>query len=158
MMDGRSGKGGGEELVITRVLDAPPDLVFALWSEPGHMAQWSCPRGFTTTLSEGDVRPGGRWRMCMRSPEGRDHCLQGTYWEIIAPERILFTHAWEDEEGKPGHETQVIVRFLAEDGKTRQVFRQAGFESAADRASHEAGWNECFDKEEAYLSGLVRSG
>src|SRR5687768_11224970 len=159
MSDGDSGMhGSGEELAITRIFDAPADLVFRLWSDPGHMARWSCPKDFTVTCNEGDVRPGGHWRMCMRSPEGRDYCLQGTYWEIIAPERMLFTHAWEDPEGKPRHETQVTVCFSEEDGKTRQIFRQAGFESEAERVSHEAGWNECFDKEDAYLSQLARSG
>ncbi len=161
MTDGHSSmpgiQRGEEELVITRIFDAPPDMVFRLWSEPEHMARWSCPQGFTTTLNEGDIRPGGHWRMCMRSPDGRDHCLQGIYWEIVPPERILFTHAWEDETGKPGHETQVCVRFTEENGKTRQVFRQTGFETPAMRDSHEAGWNECFDKEEAYLSQPGRS-
>ena len=159
MINGNSGmQGKGERLDITRIFNAPPDLVFRLWSEPEHMARWSCPKDFTTTLNEGDVRPGGNWRMCMRSPAGQDYCLQGTYWEIMAPERILFTHAWEDAEGKPLHETQVTVCFTEVDGKTRQTFRQAGFESAASRDSHEAGWNECFDKEDAYLSQLTRSG
>ena len=63
----------------------------------------------------------------------------------------------KDAEGKPLHETQVTVCFTEVDGKTRQTFRQAGFESAASRDSHEAGWNECFDKEDAYLSQLTRS-
>ena len=56
-------QGRGEQLDITRIFDAPPDIVFRLWSEPEHMARWSCPKDFTTTFHEGDVRPGGRWRM-----------------------------------------------------------------------------------------------
>ncbi len=66
---------------------------------------------------------------------GQVYCLQGTCWKIVASERILFTHAWEDAEGKPHHGTQVTVCFTEVDGKTRQTFRQAGFESAASRDS-----------------------
>lgn len=65
------------QLVITRILDAPGSLVFKAWTEPEHLVYWSCPHGFTLTHCEGDLRPGGAWRSCMRSPEGRDLWLGG---------------------------------------------------------------------------------
>ena len=143
-------------LSITRIFDAPPSLVFKMWTQPEHLKQWSCPAGFKIIFSEGEVRPGGIWRICMRSPEGRDSCVQGVYRAIAEPKRIVFTHAWEDYEGRSGHETLVTVRFAALGVKTEQTFHQAVFESIEDRDSHEEGWNECFDKLATYLAGSAR--
>ncbi|HEX9770126.1 MAG TPA: SRPBCC domain-containing protein, partial [Kiloniellales bacterium] len=93
------------ELVITRILDAPRALVFKTWTDPVHAARWWGPKGFTVHSCEMDVRLGGAWRICMRSPEGTEHCKRGVYREIVAPERLVLTYAWEDADGKPGHET-----------------------------------------------------
>src|SRR2546430_12434048 len=65
------------ELTIRRTFDAPRALVFRVWTEPQHLAQWSCPRGFTMTENSGDLRVGGAFSACMRSPEGSDHRLRG---------------------------------------------------------------------------------
>ena len=142
------------ELVITRVVNAPPSLVFKAWTEREHLLHWSAPHGFTVTHCEGDVRPGGAWRSCMRSPEGVDLWLSGVYREIVAPERLVFTHAWEDDEGKRGHETLVTVTFIDHGGKTKLTFRQAFFESVESRDGHMGGWNECFDRLGDYLREL----
>jgi uncharacterized protein YndB with AHSA1/START domain len=139
------------ELVITRIFDAPKSLVFKAWTEREHLVHWSAPHGFTITHCEGDLRPGGAWRCCMRSPDGTDHWLGGVYREIAPPERLVFTHAWEDEDGRPGHETLVTATFAEQDGKTRFTFHQAVFESVAARDSHREGWTECLDRLEEYL-------
>ena len=141
-------------LVITRVLDAPRSLVFKVWTKPEHMMRWLGPRDFTTTSCKMDFRPGGTYRACIRSPEGQDYWMRGVYREIVEPERIVFTFAWEDEKGEPGHETLVTVTFAEQDGKTKLTFHQAVFESIADRDSHREGWSECFDRLEAYLAEL----
>src|SRR5262249_33672413 len=120
------------ELVITRVFDAPRRLVFKAWTEPGRLAQWWGPRGFTTPLCEMDVRPGGAFGFGMRSPQGTDHRLRGVFREIVEPERLVCTWAWEDE-GKPGHETLLTVTFAERDGKTTLTLRQTVFESVASR-------------------------
>src|SRR5256886_8145495 len=70
------------ELIIRRTFDAPRALVFRVWTEPQHLAQWSCPRGFTMTENSGELRVGGAFAACMRSPEGSDHRLRGVYREI----------------------------------------------------------------------------
>jgi uncharacterized protein YndB with AHSA1/START domain len=139
------------ELIITRIFDAPRSLVFEAWAKREHLVHWSAPRGFTITYCEGDLRPGGAWRCCMRSREGSDHWLGGVYREIVEPHRLVFTHAWEDENGKPGRETLVTLTFGEHDGKTKLTFHQAVFESAAERDSHREGWGECLDKLEEYL-------
>lgn len=134
------------ELVITRVFDAPARLVFRAWTEPEHLVHWSAPRGFTITHCEGDLRPGGAWRSCMRSPAGEDLWLGGVYREIVEGERLVFTHAWDGKDGRPGHETVVTVAFTEAGGKTTMIFRQAGFESVEARDGHRGGWTECFDR------------
>jgi len=144
------------DLVITRVFDAPPSLVYAAWTEPQHLARWSGPAGFTTPHATQDVRPGGRYRACLRSPQGEDHWLQGEYKELVPPSRLVMTHAWEDGQGRPGPATLVTVLFEdAGAGRTRMVFRQSGFTSVASRDGHEGGWSTSFGKLEAHL-GAVR--
>src|ERR1700687_5943436 len=99
------------ELVITRIFDAPRELVFKAWSEPDRAIRWWGPHGFTTAHCEMDVRPGGAYRVCVRSPEGTEHWQRGICREVVEPERLVFTFAWEDAQGMPGHETVVSVTF-----------------------------------------------
>src|SRR5712691_5788344 len=109
--DSAAAEGRERELTITRVFDAPRDLVFAAWTQPERAARWWGPQGFTTISCDMDVRPGGVWRRCMRSPDGTEHRKCGVYREIVEPERLVFTYADEDSEGNPGHETLVTVTF-----------------------------------------------
>ena len=87
----------------------------------------------------------------MRSADGVDHWLRGVYREIVEPERLVFTFAWEDTSGKPGHETLVTVTFAEHDGKTKLTLHQADFASITARAEHQDGWTESLDRLEEYL-------
>ena len=141
-----------DDLVITRVFNAPPALVFAAWTEPEHLAQWSGPEGFSSLQYEMDLRPGGRYRACLRSPEGDDNWVGGVYQEIQPPARLVMTHAWESVGGRPGPETLITVTFAEEGlGRTRMHFRQTGFASKVSRDGHEGGWSSSFDKLAAHL-------
>jgi len=144
----------GRELVITRVFDAPRELVWKAWTEPERLKQWSAPKGFTIPVAEGEMRPGGAWKSCMRKPDGTELWLAGVYQEIDEPRRLVFTHAWLDGNGKPGPETLVTVTLTERAGKTEMSFRQSGFDSAESRDGHAGGWNECFDR----LEGLLAKG
>jgi uncharacterized protein YndB with AHSA1/START domain len=149
----RAGTAASErELVVTRVFDAPRRLVFRAWTDPVHAARWWGPAGFTLLSCEMDVRPGGAWRRCMRSPEGSLHWKRGVYREIAEPERLVFTYADEDADGRVGHETLVTVSFAEEDGKTRLTLRQAVFDSAEACAAHEGGWTSCLERSARYLA------
>jgi uncharacterized protein YndB with AHSA1/START domain len=140
------------ELVITRIFDAPRHLVFKAWTEPEHFRRWWGPKGFTNPVCEMDVRPGGAYRFCTRSPEGRDYWVHGVYREIVEPERLVFTYAVQDVAGKPGHQMLVTVSFSDHDGKTRLTMHQALFETVADRDDHVRGWNEVLDHLVEYLA------
>jgi uncharacterized protein YndB with AHSA1/START domain len=139
------------ELVIARTFDAPRRLVFKAWSQPEMLARWWGPRGFTLPACQMDFRPGGAFRFRMRSPEGTDHRLQGVYREIVEPERLVFTWAWEDEAGRLGPETLVTLSFADRGGKTELTLRQGVFESVTARDQHHGGWSECLDRLAAYV-------
>ena len=90
-----------EQVLITRVFDAPQESVWKAWTECERLMGWWGPKGFTTPLCKIDLRPGGVFHNCMRSPEGRDYCGKGFYREIVEPERFIFTDFFVDEEGNP---------------------------------------------------------
>jgi uncharacterized protein YndB with AHSA1/START domain len=146
------------ELSFTRVFDAPRTLIFECWSEPTHLAHWSGPRGFTTPHHSMDFRVGGQYRACLRSPEGVDHWVRGTYLEIVEPARLVMTHAWEDGQGNVGPQTEVTITFTEQSGKTTMTFRQAFFESTASRDGHREGWSSSFDRLDEHLAALGSEG
>lgn len=80
------------EIVLTRVLDAPRELVFKAWTDPEHVMKWFGPSGFTCTLHEIDVRVGGRWRFDMIAPDGKRYPNRIEYLEIVPNERLVFWH------------------------------------------------------------------
>ena len=143
------------ELIVTRIIDAPRDIVFSAWADPKQAAQWWGPQGFTTISCDMDVRPGGAYRACMRSPEGTQHCRRGLYREVVKPERLVFTFAWEDANGNPGHETVVTVTFADVGGRTRLTLHQAVFETVTARDAHHGGWSSCLERFAQYLTERV---
>lgn len=139
-------------LLITRVFDAPRELVFRAWTDPAHARHWWGPVNYPAAYMEMDVRIGGAWRICLRGaePNGRELWQGGVFREILAPERLVFTFAWE-EEGERGLETLVTVLFAEENGRTRMTFRQEPFQSVEERDGHRWGWNSAYDRLEAHL-------
>jgi uncharacterized protein YndB with AHSA1/START domain len=140
------------ELRISRILDAPRALVFKAWTQPEHLARWWGPHGFTLPSCQLELRQGGRFACDMRSPEGTLHRVRGVYREIIPPERLVFTWAWLDESGSPGHETLVTVTFEEEGARTRLTLHQAIFESVTARDSHHHGWSESLERLAAHVA------
>ncbi len=118
------------EIVITRLFDAPRELVFKAWTTPAHVAQWWGPRGFTTTIQEMDVRPGGTWRLVMRGPDGTDFKNRIVFVEVERPGLLIYRH--EPEPGTEPVTFQTTVTFADEAGKTR-VRMQLLFPTAAAR-------------------------
>lgn len=142
----------GHELTLVRDYDAPRELVFRMWVEPEHMRVWSCPRGFTIPHAEGgSARVGGSFRVTMRGPDGANHTLRGAYLEVTPVSRIVFTHAWEQDDGQMSPQTTVDVRLDDLGGKTRLTLHQAFFDSAGSRDGHEEGWSESLEKLTEYL-------
>ena len=141
------------ELWLERVFEAPRALVFQAWTDPTRATHWWGPQGYTTLLCEVDARVGGAFRVRLRSPKGSVHTKRGVYREVLAPERLVFTYAWDDAEGRPGPQTIVTVRFAAEGARTRLTLHQALFETVTSCDQHRGGWTSCLDRFEGWLGG-----
>ena len=135
---------GGVALEITRVFDAPRDLVFSMWSNPDHVRRWWHPSGFTTPAFEMDFREGGRYRYCIRNGT-TDSWAEGVYREISVPERLVFTFRWDSGDAVHGADTLVTVTFKAQGDKTLMTFRQEPFASLERRDAHAVGWGQVLD-------------
>ena len=118
------------EIVTARLLDAPRELVFKVWTDPKHLPHWYGPNGFRTTIEEMDVRPGGVWRLVMHGPDGRDYRNHIVFSEVVPPERLVYRHVPEPGAEIATHET--IVTFADRGGKTEVTLRLV-FESNAVR-------------------------
>src|SRR5262249_25037262 len=94
-MSARNGidlEGDPASIVATRILDAPRDLVFRVWTDERHLAEWWGPNGFSTTTSAISVRSGGAWLFVMHGPDGTDYENRITYEEVVRPERLTYRH------------------------------------------------------------------
>jgi uncharacterized protein YndB with AHSA1/START domain len=152
------------EIVITRIFDAPRELVFKAWTESEHMARWWGPAGYTIPFCTIDLRPGGAIHFCMRSPDGQDIWCKGQYREVIPPERIVCTSFFSDADGNlvlPTHyglsadwpvQALVTVTFEEYDGKTKLTLRQSGVPLTPEREGAVQGWEESFDRLAADLA------
>ncbi len=137
-----------DEIRITRVFDAPRQLVWDAWTNPAMLVHWFGCAAFSTVGAEADVRVGGAWRVVMRAPDGTDFPAYGTYTAVRPIDHLAFTHQWEKQvvEVNPAHHrTQVTVDLLAEGDLTRMHFRQIGLASKASRDSHIGGWCDSMD-------------
>ncbi len=159
----------GQTLVITRVFDAPRELVWRAWTDPERVKCWWGPMGYTSPAARIDPRVGGTYLYDMRSPEGQDFWSTGVYREIVEPERIVATDSFSDAEGNvvPASqygmsgdwplELSVTVTFEEVDGKTRLTLRHEGFPDGENRDMAGAGWNQSFDKLEDCLKAAGSS-
>jgi len=143
-------------LIIELIFDAPRERVFKAWTEPEILMHWFCCKDFKVLLAEVDLQVGGAWRSSMQSPEGNVYTEVGVFREILEPERLVTTWAWEaiggEEDHQIGYETLVTVNFEPYEGnKTKMFFRQEVFESVESRDSHNQGWSEAFDNLDIYL-------
>ena len=129
------------ELLLTRTLDAPIDLVWEAWTNPQHIAKWWGPNGFTNTITTMDMKPGGEWILTMHSPDGTDYKNKSIFKEVILHKRIVFDHIAPNftatiefkAQGEQTHLTwhmlfetveqfiQVVKTFKADDGLKQNV-------------------------------------
>jgi len=118
------------EIVVTRLFDAPRELVFEAWTNLKHVPHWWGPKGFATTVHEMEVRPGGVWRLTMRGPDGRDYKNRIVFIEVAKPERLVYKH--EPEPGSEPVSFQTTVTFVERESKTEVTVRML-FPSAQAR-------------------------
>lgn len=134
-----------QELTITRVFDAPRELVFKAWLDPDQLARWYGPRGVSTPREsiELDARVGGRYRLTMVNDEtGEQYPTGGVFHEIVEPELLVFT--WGDP--ARGGDTTVRLTFADRGGKTEMTLHQTGLTDEHQRVGVHEGWGGALDK------------
>jgi uncharacterized protein YndB with AHSA1/START domain len=144
------------EILMTRTVDAPRELVFKAWTDPKHLAQWWGPKDFTNPVVEMDLRPGGTLRIVMRGPDGTDYPMKCVYHEIVAPERIVYTDSFDD--GGAERSSLLTITFEDRGGKTALTLHSV-FGSKEDRDAviamrMEEGWGQSFERLDAYLPAI----
>jgi uncharacterized protein YndB with AHSA1/START domain len=152
-----------DNVVIERVFDAPPALIWQLWTEPQHFKNWYGPNGFTVPVAEMDLRVGGRRLVCMerQTPDGpMQMWTTGEYVEIVPTGRLVYTESMADENGRvlspaemgmpDGYPSETTVTVMLEDlnGRTRMTMTHAGVPGAEGA---NAGWQQAFDKMAALI-------
>lgn len=148
-------KWDGGELVVTRVFDAPRDLVFRAWTETEHFARWWGPAGSSLPFCTLDARPGGTLHFCHRFPDHPDVWVRGEYREVAAPERISFACWFSDAEGnrveRPGFPPgmTILVTLDEHGGGTLLTARHAGL---TEDQGEVQGWTESLDRLAALLA------
>lgn len=155
--------------VITRVVDAPRERVWKVWTEPAHLKQWWGPKGFKVHTCRVDLRPGGVFHYGMRAPDGSDMWGRFTYREIVAPERLVFIVSFSDDKGgiarhpaSPDWPLQMLstVTFTDRGGKTEITVQWSPFEATeaerkvfdGGRDSMRQGWTGTFEQLAEYLA------
>jgi len=154
-----------QSVTLERVLDAPIDLVWQMWTEAEHFAAWYGPMGATVPVIEMDVIVGGGRHFCieMQTPDGQSRMwFVGEYRVIEQPNRLVYTESMSNPDGNRvspeamgmpgGHPeiTEVTVELTDVDGRTRMVMTHAGIPADSPGAM---GWNMALDKLEAHLAG-----
>ena len=149
---------GARHIVIERIVDASPALVFQCWTDPDHMARWWAPHGFTNPVCELDPRVGGTWRIVMRGPDGTDYPCHGVYQEIVPAERLVFTNMATDAAGKLVLDGLTTVTFAEVNGKTKLTVR-TGAIALVDYAvdylkGMQEGWTQSLERLDTEVARL----
>jgi uncharacterized protein YndB with AHSA1/START domain len=146
------------EIEITRVFDAPRNLVFDVWTKPTHLARWWGPGGFTNPICEVDLRVGGIWRIVMRAPDGSEIPFTAVFREIIPQQKLVFSSLAKDPDGNPVLEGFTTVVFDDFNGQTKLTLRTRAKalvpEAIARLAGMHEGWSSSLDRLAAELANL----
>ena len=152
-----AGERGKQEVFITRLFDAPRELVWQAWTDPEHFMLWWGPKDYTCPFCEMDLRVGGKYLNCMRGPDGKEYWSTGVIKELIPERKLVVTDNFSDEKGNikpasdygvPGNwpkELLITVYLEEADGATKLKLRHQGIPDEA-REDCIKGWNESLDK------------
>ncbi|HTZ21855.1 MAG TPA: SRPBCC family protein [Opitutaceae bacterium] len=155
-------KNAARTLNLTRVITAPRELIFQLWTYPQYVARWWGPRGFTNPVCQLDARPGGAIHIAMRGPDGTVYPMTGRYRDVVEPERLVFTSAALGAAGQPLFEVLTTVTFAEQAGGTVLTVEAHVVEAtaAADPylAGMDAGWTQSLERLATYAATVGARG
>jgi uncharacterized protein YndB with AHSA1/START domain len=132
-------------LVLRRTYPVPRERVFAAWTDPVIAARFLGPGDVTATVAHMDVTVGGTFRITMDSPENGRFDASGTYLEVNAPQRLVMTWRWEEDDPADEYDSILSLDFNERDGETEFVLTHEKLASVESRARHEAGWTAIID-------------
>ena len=142
-------------VAITRVFRAPRERVFEAWTRAEHLVHWFGPAGFSVHSAEIDARPGGIFRLCVRSPDGKDYWVRGEYRDVIPPEHLVIACTADDANGIPRLEEIIDVKFAGRKGitevKLRATARGLNAEAAPMLDGMEAVWAQTFTRLDTHV-------
>ncbi len=145
------------ELTLTRMFDAPRDLVWRAWTEPAMLRQWWGPRMFAAPVCDVDLRVGGEIKIVMRGPDGMEHTMKGMFREIVRPEKIVFSNNAYDAAGAQHLEGITTAIFAEDGGKTKlTVYTIAtGLTDLSEMmlGGMNEGWAQTIDRLSEFLAG-----
>jgi len=146
-------------IVLSRMLEAPREEVFELWTSPEHLANWWGPNGFTLTTHEADIRPGGSWRFTMHGPDGTDYPNVIHYEEIRAPELITFVHGDDVGEMPPFRGSITFDDFQGMTILTmRTVFQSTDeLQRQVEKVGAIEGGNQTLDRLVGYAGEVIKA-
>jgi uncharacterized protein YndB with AHSA1/START domain len=133
-------------IVLRRTYGAPRERVFAAWTNPEIALRLYAPGETKATDVQMDVRPGGNYRIAMLSPEMGPLVVRGTYREVKAPERLVMTWSWEEDDPAEERESLLTLDFHERDGGTEFVLTHELLATVESRDRHEVGWTSIVDK------------
>lgn len=143
------------EFTVTRVFEAPRDLVFQAWTRPEHLAKWWGPRGFTTPRDRiaVELREGGRMSLVMvEDAGGAEYPVELRIRELVPPERLVISWGADSNPLPDGGSGVATVTFADRGGKTEMTFHQSAVATEEDHRNAEAGWSESFDRFGEFLA------
>jgi uncharacterized protein YndB with AHSA1/START domain len=159
-----------ERMVVTRVFDAPRELVWKAWTDPKYVMQWWGPKGFTSPFCEMDFRVGGKFRYCMRAPDGQECWNAGEYHEIVPHEKIVSSMYFADSEGNRVEAAELGIEHeaiegaydvtLFEDlgnGQTKLTFIGNETMQNAIESGQMEGMKQILDKVAAVIAGMAQA-
>jgi len=140
---------------LKRIFDAPRHRVFEAWTRAEHISRWFGPKGFTIHSVEADARPGGVFQMCMRSPEGKDYWVRGSYREVVPNARLVITCTADDDKGVKRLDEVIDVTLTERAGKTTltlvAVATGPSVEAEAMLKGMKQGWSETVQRLNGHL-------
>ena len=137
-------------LEVRRTIRAPRQRVYDAWTKAEELKTWHAPGPLTVSLAEMDVRPGGKYRIHMLAPDGKEHRVSGVYREVDPPKKVVYSWGWDGDH--PVKDSTVTIEFLDRGDATEVVLTHSGITHDGERKGHTEGWTSILDKLEARYS------